>query len=239
MHWVRWLFFLLISQVSNAAIFVLSNQTNQVGKNYYAFSEPGETLAEAGLRHGIGHVAMQKANPNLPPNQVLSTSTRLLIPGQFTLPKAPRKGIVVNLAEHRLYYFPSDENLVITFPVGIGRKGWETPLGITKVVAKERNPVWHPSQKLRAEAESNGFSLPEYFPASPYNPLGKYALRLGWSGYLIHGTNNTRGIGEQVSAGCIRMQEEDIEYLYSRVKTGTEVRVLEPGNRQTLLAEKQ
>lgn len=208
------------------ATYVLSNHANTVGKARYVSPEIGETLADVGYRYDIGLNEMRKANPQVPPNQILSPKIRVLIPSQFHLPSGPHQGIVINLAEFRLYYFPPDENIVITYPVGIGREGWNTPLGITQVVAKQKNPVWRPTANLRNEAEKNGLPLPEYFPASAYNPLGKHALRLGWPEILIHGSRTANGIGTRVSAGCIRMRAEDIEYLYDFIKVGTVVRVI-------------
>lgn len=209
-----------------ATTLVVQSNTDVVGKMHYGFSEAGETLAEVGRRNGIGHNAMQIANPSIIPNQALAHSTRLLIPSAFILPAVPRNGIVINLSEFRLYYFLPNENVVITFPIGIGRVGWDTPVGITKVVSKQANPDWRPTEKVRQEAEKNGFPIPEFFPAGPNNPLGKHVLRLGWPTFLIHGTNKVDGIGERISAGCIRMQAEDIEYLYNLVKIGTKVRII-------------
>jgi L,D-transpeptidase ErfK/SrfK len=197
-----------------------------IGGIEYAYSEPGETLAEVGARFDIGYDAMVQANPQVEPLASLSSQTRLLIPSQFILPSTPHRGLVINLAEYRLYYFPENDNVVITNPVGIGRRGWSTPLGLTKVVAKQVNPTWHPSAKLVDQAAKDGVLLPNEFPPGPGNPLGKHVLRLGWPTYLIHGTNNANGIGERVSAGCIRMLPDDIEYLFGFVDIGTPVRVI-------------
>lgn len=209
-----------------AATFVLSGHTNIVGKTHYVSPDIGDTLADVGYRYDIGINEMRAANPHVPPNKILSTATRLLIPSRYHLPSVPHTGIVINLAEYRLYYFPPDENIVITYPVGIGREGWNTPLGETRVIAKEKNPSWHPSKNLQRESEKNGFPLPDFLPASAYNPLGKHAFRLGWPAILIHGSHTSYGIGERVSAGCIRMRADDIEYLYDFVTVGTRVRVV-------------
>lgn len=197
-----------------------------VGEVQYAYPEIGETLAEVGRRFNIGYDEMVRANPGVESIQSLATQTRLIIPSQFIIPNVPRAGIVINLAEYRLYYFPADENVVITFPVGIGREGWNTPLGLTKITAKQINPTWRPTANVRALAEQNGFPLPEVFPAGPSNPLGQHVLRLGWPTFLIHGTNGADGIGSRVSAGCIRMLPSDIDYLFRLVAVGTQVRVI-------------
>lgn len=211
---------------SYATTFVLPESGGIIGEVQYAYPEVGETLAETGMRFSVGYDEIVKANPNVPTNQSLSTNTRITIPSEFILPNAPRTGIVINLSEYRLYYFPPDENVVMTFPVGIGREGWSTPLGVTKVTAKQANPVWRPTSKIRTQAAKNGFPIPRLFPAGPDNPLGQHVLRLGWPAILIHGTNKSDGIGSRVSAGCIRMSSSDIEYLFQLVPIGTQVRVI-------------
>lgn len=209
-----------------ATTLVIAPDSDVIGGIEYAYPEPGETLAEVGARFDMGYDAMVQANPQVEPLAPLSSQTRLLIPSQFILPSVPRRGLVINLAEYRLYYFPENDNVVITNPVGIGRQGWSTPLGLTKVVSKQLNPSWHPSTRLVNQAAKDGVLLPDEFPPGPGNPLGKHVLRLGWPTYLIHGTNNANGIGERVSAGCIRMLPEDIEYLFGFVDIGTPVRVV-------------
>lgn len=211
---------------SLGATFVLPASGNLVGEIKYTRSAIGETIDEVGRRFNVGYYEMVKANPHVDANHTLANNTALIIPAQFILPNVPRKGIVINLAEYRLYYFPEDENVVITFPVGIGREGWDTPLGLTKLTAKVVNPAWRPTAKLRAAAEEMGAPIPEVFPSGPDNPLGSHVLRLGWPTFLIHGTNRVDGIGAKVSAGCIRMLPDDIEYLYSLVHIGTPVRII-------------
>lgn len=209
-----------------ATTLVIPSSGDVVGEVQYALSESNETIEEVGIRFDIGYSEMISANPQVNARYPLAANSSLIIPSQFILPNVSRKGIVINLAEYRLYYFPENENVVLTFPVGIGRKGWKTPLGITKIIAKEVNPVWRPTENLRADAAKHGDPLPDVFPASPYNPLGKYALRLGWSTFLIHGTNRPDGIGSRVSAGCIRMLPDDIEHLFALVPVGTQVRII-------------
>ncbi|CDZ78240.1 putative L,D-transpeptidase YnhG precursor [Legionella massiliensis] len=206
--------------------FVLPTKGDLVGELQYANPEIGETLSDVGIRYDIGYDEMVRANPRVDPERPLSTEVRLLIPSRFILPAAPRKGLVINLAEYRLYYYPPDDNVVITMPVGIGREGWTTPIGLTKVIAKQRDPVWRPTDNVMAAAEKKGMPIPNAFPPGEGNPLGRHILRLGWSTYLIHGTNRRDGVGTRISAGCIRMMPEDIEYLYDLVAVGTPVRVV-------------
>lgn len=225
-HFLTGLLFLLSINYSFATTLILPPSGDVIGEVQYASPEVGETLAEVGRRFNIGYEAMVRANPGNEPHQPLATQTRLIIPSQFILPNVPRTGIVINLAEYRLYYFPSNENVVITFPVGIGREGWNTPVGKTSITSKQRNPTWRPTANVRALAEENGFPLPESFPSNSSNPLGKHVLRLGWPTFLIHGTNGADSIGARVSAGCIRMFPTDIEELFRLVSVGTPVRVI-------------
>jgi len=199
-----------------------------VGRVQYTQAKHGETLAQLGRRYDIGNYEMSVANPGIHPNQRLYAGTKVLVPSMFILPNSPREGVVINLAELRLYYYPPDRNVVITEPVGIGKEGgWATPLGKTSVVAKAKNPTWRPTANVRREAmERYGKFLPRVVPPGPNNPLGDYAIRLGWPTYLIHGTNNPNGVGQRSSAGCIRMFPEDIAKLFPLVQVGTSVRVI-------------
>jgi len=219
-------FILLLFKWSFATTLAIPADGDVVGEVQYAYAQAGETIGEVGVRYDVGYYEMVHANPHVDPARPLSPQQRLLIPSQFILPQVPRTGLVINLAEYRLYFFPPNDNVVITQPVGIGRKGWATPIGVTKVIAKERNPVWRPTANLHANAAEHGVALPDYFPPGAANPLGKYIFRLGWPSYLIHGTNQTDVIGMRATAGCIRLLPEDIEYLYGLVKIGTQVRVI-------------
>lgn len=210
----------------NAASWVIQEQDDLVGGIQYAIAQGGDTLYELGLGYDIGLLEMVAANPGIAPDRSLLAGTKITIPSWYVLPKGVRKGVVINLAEYRLYYFPEGDNVVITMPVGIGRRGWSTPVGTTRIIAKIRDPIWHPTEKLKADAHKKGAIIPDEFPSGDGNPLGRYALRLGWPTYLIHGTNRHDGIGSQVSAGCLRMIPEDIEYLYEFVAVGTPVRII-------------
>ncbi|WP_031842888.1 L,D-transpeptidase family protein, partial [Vibrio parahaemolyticus] len=152
----------------------------------------------------------------------------LTIPSQLILPEVPHQGIVINLAELRLYYFPEGEDVVHVFPVGIGRIGRDTPVMTTSISQKRPNPTWTPPASIRAEYRAKGVDLPAVVPAGPDNPLGLFALRLAYGNgeYLIHGTNKDFGIGMRVSAGCIRMDPSDIEWLFDKVRRGEKVNII-------------
>lgn len=181
-----------------------------------------DTLVDLARRFNLGYVELVAANPGIDP-WVPGAGTTLVIPGGHILPDAPRQGIVINLAELRLYYFPGKGGTVITHPIGIGREGWETPTGRTEIVHKRVNPTWIPPDSIRAERPE----LPPAVPPGPDNPLGAFALNLSWPRYVIHGTNNPWGVGRRVSSGCIRLYPEDIEALFPRLPVGTPVAVVD------------
>jgi L,D-transpeptidase ErfK/SrfK len=191
-----------------------------------AFGE--DTLPDLARRYSLGYEEIQRANPGV--DLWLPGEGRpIVIPGQRLLPPGPREGIVVNLPEHRLYYYPKvkkgETPYVITYPVSIGKMDWNTPLGKTKIVDKRKNPTWTPPEGVRKEHAERGDPLPPVVKAGPDNPLGAYAMRLGISpgAYLIHGTNNPIAVGMAITHGCIRMYPEDIEALFPKVPVGTPV----------------
>jgi L,D-transpeptidase ErfK/SrfK len=154
-----------------------------------------------------------------------------VLPTRYILPDTPREGLVLNIAELRLYYYPKagvdGERVVYTYPVSIGRMDWKTPLGITRVTGKETDPAWRPPASIKAEHAAQGDILPDVVPGGPDNPLGRHALRLALPSYLIHGTNRPHGIGMRVTHGCVRMYPEDIEGLFGMVPVGTPVRLID------------
>jgi L,D-transpeptidase ErfK/SrfK len=138
---------------------------------------------------------------------------------------------VLNVASKRLFYFPKTTKgatpVVHTFPISIGREGWATPVGKTRVTTKTKDPVWRVPASIRKEHAENGDPLPAVVPPGPDNPLGAYAMRLALPGdFLIHGTNKPAGTGMRVSHGCIRMNPEDIAWLFPQVAVGTTVQIV-------------
>lgn len=189
-------------------------------------SRKNDTLSDIARHFGLGYNDITLANADVDP-WALPADQPILLPLQFILPDAPHKGIVLNIANMRLFYYPkSQPNTLLTYPVGIGRDGWNTPLGQTTIVDKKSNPVWTVPESIHREHQELGDPLPKVIHAGPDNPLGSYAMPLGFSNYLIHGTNKPYGIGMQVSHGCVQLYPEDIKTLFNKVKVGTPVRIV-------------
>ncbi|MDE2343566.1 MAG: L,D-transpeptidase family protein [Betaproteobacteria bacterium] len=213
-----------------AARFPLVPGADLVGRAQEVVAAPQDTLLDIARRYDLGFNEITAANPGLDP-WLPGAGTRVVLPTQFILPEGPRRGIVVNLAAMRLFYFPApgagESPEVVTFPIGIGRMGWNTPLVTTRIASKVADPVWHVPPSIREEHEKEGDALPESVPAGPDNPLGDFALMLDLPGYLIHGTNKPYGVGRRVSHGCIRLYPEDIADLFRQVSTGLPVRFVD------------
>ncbi len=204
-------------------------EENVIGKSLHVLANHEDTLLTIARLYGLGYREIRIANPGVDP-WLPGENTRVVVPSRFILPDAPRKGIVINIAEMRLYYFPKSakggNRKVITYPISIGRGDWQTPLGVTRVTRKVKDPTWYPPESIRKEHQERGDTLEKVVPPGPDNPLGEFALKLGLPGYLIHGTNKPSGIGMQVTHGCIRLYPSDIEVLYRRVQVGTPVRIV-------------
>ena len=189
-----------------------------------------DTLLDVARRFDVGQDEIVLANPEVD-RWLPRVGTKVVIPSRYILPRAERSGIVLNVPEMRLYYFPpatrDQQAQILTYPVSIGRMDWITPIGVTKVLAKTENPSWRPPQSIREEAEASGEPLPEVIPPGPNNPLGNYALRLARPGYLIHSTNKPFGVGMRVTHGCVRMYPEDIEKFFPMVPVGTSVNIVD------------
>ncbi len=209
---------------AEAAEYALSGDRDVVGEVQVIEARHEDTFVRLARRYNVGYEELRHANPDVDP-WLPGEGTEIVLPTQFVLPRAERRGIVINVPELRLYYFP-DAETVITHPISIGRQDWRTPLGRTSVVAKSENPTWYPPQSIRDEHAARNDFLPAVVPPGPDNPLGDFALRLGIPGYLIHGTNMPAGVGMRVTHGCIRMFPEDIEALFPVVALGLPVQLV-------------
>jgi L,D-transpeptidase ErfK/SrfK len=191
-----------------------------VGSPMTYVTEEQDTLLDVARAYDLGYVEIRAANPGMDP-WLPGAGKTVTLPTQFVLPNAPRRGMVINLPELRLYYFPP-RGEPRSFPIGIGGEGKETPVGRTRIADKRPHPVWVPTKSEHAEDPD----LPPAVGPGPDNPMGDYALYLGWKGYAIHGTNKPYSIGRRDSHGCIRLYPEDIEWLYRETATGTPVTVV-------------
>ena len=221
---------LLAASTAHAQIYPLARDQDVIGEAGQIEVRQEDTLPDIARQNHLGFDEIIAANPGV--DTWLPGAGRVVrLPLEHLLPDVPRTGIVVNLPDSRLYYFRSDAKnraVVETHPISVGQMDWKTPLGITKIVQKEKRPTWYPPKSVREKHLQDGDVLPESIPPGPDNPLGDYALRLGIPGgsYLIHGTNNAVGVGMQITHGCIRLYPEDIEFLFGEVAVGMPVRIV-------------
>ncbi|HRD67553.1 MAG TPA: L,D-transpeptidase family protein [Candidatus Competibacter sp.] len=227
----HWLLAGMIASTAQATVYPLPPpDTDVIGEVKVVYATKEETLIDIARNHSLGYDEIVHANPGVD-RWAPGEGTPIVLPTRYILPDTPREGVVLNIAEMRLYYYPTagsgEERVVHTFPVSIGRMDWKTPMGLTKVVAKDVDPPWRPPATIKAEHAKEGDILPDVVPGGPDNPLGRFALRLGVPGYLIHGTNKPYGIGMRVTHGCVRMYPEDIERVFGMVPVGTPVRLID------------
>ena len=220
------------AQPAKATLYTLSSPTDAVvGQDKSVVTVYEDTLYDLARKFSLGSEELIRVNPGVDPWLPAAGKT-LVVPDRHILPLGPREGIVVNLPEHRLYYFPKPKRggpiEVITYPVSIGKMDWRTPLGTTHVTGKQKNPVWYPPESVRKEHAAAGDPLPPSVPSGPDNPLGLFAMRLaaGKGTYLIHGTNNPIAVGLAVTHGCIRMYPDDVAALFPLIPVGTQVRLI-------------
>lgn len=206
---------------------VPSSGNSVIGDVEYTSVSSGETLVSIGQRYNVGLNAMMNANPGLPENTQLPSGTYVKVPAKFVLPPMPHRGIVINLAEMRMYYYPDNSGTLMTFPIGIGRVGKTIPLGNTAIARKTVNPTWTPPESIRAFNRDQGIELPASMGPGPDNPLGPYAIYLKVPTFLIHSTIFPESIGRRASFGCIRMNEGDIKQFFPIVVPGTPVSIVD------------
>lgn len=211
-------------------LFVLEEGQTVVGTLQRVSARYEDTLPGIGRMFDLGFDEITRANPNVD-TWLPGEGAEILLPTQFVLPDAPRDGLVLNVAAMRLYYFaPENEDglrTLYTHPIGIGRVGWATPLGTTRITTKAKDPAWYVPKSILKEHAEAGDPLPAVVPPGPDNPLGQHAMKLAMPGYLLHGTNKPAGVGMRVSHGCIRLYPEDIASLFEMVPKGTPVHIVE------------
>src|SRR3989344_767992 len=231
-RWIKGAFALLLFIVlpTLAARYQYFPDSYVVGSIQVVKVQKGDTLTKIARRYDVAPTKMIEANPKAR-DQYLQIGQMVIVPSRFVL-LSYHEGIVINLAELRLYYFPPHTNIVYTYPIAVGRVGWRTPTTVTSVYKKEKDPVWRvPKSIWQYTYRTKGIKLPAVVGPGPDNPLGPYALYLKLSGYLIHGTNDPDSIGKYVSSGCIRLYPADITQLYSLVDIGTVVHIIHHANK--------
>ena len=217
---------------ANATTYTLSKPDDTVvGDDQTIITVYEDTLYDLARAYSLGSEELIRVNAGVDP-WLPGAGKMLVVPGRHILPPGPHEGIVVNLPEHRLYYYPKPKRggplQVITYPVSIGKMDWRTPLGVTHVIQKQKDPTWYPPESVRKEHAEAGDPLPVKVGPGPDNPLGAYAMRLaaGNGTYLIHGTNNPIAVGLAVTHGCIRMYPDDVAALFPLIPVGTPVRLI-------------
>jgi L,D-transpeptidase ErfK/SrfK len=221
------------ARYADATVYTLTKPDDTVvGQDQTIHTVYEDTLYDLAAKFSLGSEELIRVNPGVDP-WLPGAGKELVVPGRHILPPGPHEGIVVNLPEHRLYYYPKPKRggpiEVITYPVSIGKMDWRTPLGLTHVIQKQKDPVWNPPESVRKEHMETGDPLPPGpVRAGPDNPLGQYAMRLaaGNGTYLIHGTNNPIAVGLAVTHGCIRMYPVDVAALFPLIPVGTAVRLI-------------
>jgi L,D-transpeptidase ErfK/SrfK len=215
--------------VANERFELVPNQ-DVVGTVQVVKADKDDTLTDIARRFNVGYEEIVRANPKVDP-WLPGEGTSIVVPSQFILPDAPHTGLVINIPAMRIYYFPppkkGEPQVVLTHPIGIGKVGWRTPEGVTKIIRRQKDPTWRVPVSVRKEHHENGEDLDAVIGPGPDNPLGKYAFYLQWPSYLIHGTNKPAGVGLRSSHGCIRLYPEDIQQFFNTVPIGTQVRVVD------------
>ena len=211
-----------------AGVWPTESNDSVVGRSQVYVARHEDTLLDIARRFSMGLAELRLANPGVD-TWLPGEGTVIRLPSRFVLPASSRSGLVVNVAEMRIYFYPRDRAVVRTWPISIGRVGWETPLGETSIVRKKAYPTWYPPASIREEAAMEGNPLPRVVGPGPDNPLGSHALYLGFPEYLIHGTNKPFSIGMRVSHGCVRMYPEHVTELYELVEPGTPVSLVHQG----------
>lgn len=218
---------MLLSSTAFAAEFPLpAAGSNMVGQLQVVIARHQDTLLDIARHYDVGYNEIRAANPGVDP-WLPGAGTHVLVPTQYILPPKPWTGIIIDIPERRLFYFPVGQNVVYTYPVGIFRPKWPNPLGSTRIIAKVRNPTWTVPKNIQEEHAKAGEPIPAFFPAGPDNPMGELALETGWSQIFIHGTNKPWGVGMRVSHGCFHVYPENEVQLFKMVKVGTPVRTID------------
>ncbi len=197
-----------------------------IGAVQYTSTGSADSVVTVSQRYDLGYNEIEMANPHLDMGRMFMSGAPLQLPLQHLLPNQPREGIVINLPEMRMYYYPAGSNQVFTYPIGIGKIGKTIPIEKTIITRKAMHPTWTPPDDIREFNLEQGIVLPKVMQPGPDNPLGPYAIYLGIPTYLIHSTIFPESIGRRASFGCIRMYESDIKGFFPAVSRGIPVAII-------------
>lgn len=214
------------STVLAAAYQLPADDESLVGQRLYRSANNGDTVSTLARRYDVGRNAIENANPHLNMATAFPSGAPIQVPTQHLLPNERRHGIIINLPEMRMYYYPEDSTEVLTYPIGIGKVGKTIPIIRTAVTHKRKDPVWIPPEDIREFNLDQGIVLPKVMPSGPDNPLGPYAIYMRLPTYLIHSTPFPDSIGKRTSFGCIRMYEWDIKDFFPSIKGGIPVVII-------------
>jgi L,D-transpeptidase ErfK/SrfK len=213
--------FLLASTQVFAASYPLPPASESlIGQNHLIITGPNETVVTVAKQYDLGFNALENANPQLDMGRGFPNGSAVQLPTQHLLPNQPRRGIIVNLPEMRMYYYPAGTNEVLTYPIGIGKIGKTIPIKEAVITKKVKDPTWKPPQDIREFNMEQGIVLPRVMPAGPDNPLGPYAIYMTIPTYLIHSTIFPESVGKRASFGCIRMYQADIKTFFPSITEG-------------------
>ena len=219
-------FLLMTSQLYAATYQTPAGNEALIGGVQYIKASSGDNVVTVAKHYDVGFNTMEKANPQLDMARGFPTNAMIKIPTQHLLPNQAREGIIINLPEMRMYYFPVNSNVVLTYPIGIGKIGKTIPIKKTIISYKKENPTWTPPKDIREFNLEQGIVLPRVMPAGPDNPLGPYAIYTGIPTYLIHSTIFPESVGKRASFGCIRMYESDIKDFFPSITRNIPVAII-------------
>jgi len=181
----------------------------------------GEDLLMIAHEMGIGFRALRDANPSIDEWEP-KVGTEIVVPTRWILPQGAPRGLLINVAELRLFMFPDttvpgEDVPVLTWPIGAGDSLWQTPIAPFTITSKDTNPTWVVPASIYSKMQHPR----RVVPPGPDNPLGKHRIRLSLDTYLIHGTNDPWTVGRLTTHGCVRLYPEDVAFLYTLVDRGT------------------
>ncbi|NDW03546.1 L,D-transpeptidase family protein [Jiella sp. 40Bstr34] len=197
-----------------------------------------EASAETTRRYNYATFSWEEVDANAPAarqRQILARKPAAeFMRREVRIQTDEKPGTVIVDSSRRYLYFVEGNGMATRYGVGVGKEGFGWS-GTMKVGRKAEWPGWTPPAAMVKRERAKGRELPAYMAGGPGNPLGARAMYLFRGGrdsmFRIHGTNQPWTIGQMMSSGCIRMMNEDVEHLYSRVPVGSKVVVIGPDGR--------